>query len=207
MIGRTDNIKTMRKWIAAEVSSRSSLCSVRVLNWIADNTNMNMEERCWISWLFGCFYTTSTCLFVFKNFKDPGKFDLAEFSEWHDEFGEKLFYQNDRIYIRGELPEMVDSYKKVLNGRSQEEFYSQFNHLPPVEAFDNVFEEVKKIFNFGRFSSFFMTECLFHVANGKIKIRCEDPKLRKSKTVAKALLYALKQHDKNQGLQIKFWRI
>ena len=154
MIGRTDNLKTLKKFIAAELYSKDSMSSGRILKQIADDTDMDLENRCWLSWLYGCFYTAPTSLFVFQNFKEPSTFGLGELNSWNEEFGADLFHQRDRIYVKYKLVEMVESYKRVLNGSSQVEFYSQFSHLPPKEGFEKIFEEVKQVKHFGRFTTF-----------------------------------------------------
>ena len=198
MLGKTDNLKTLKKFIAAYVLSGDTIYNDELLRWVASEEDLDIEERCWLGWLYGCFYSAATVLWVGQNFKTPYDFTVDEFSKWHDIHGDNLLYQRNRIYVRGKLVEMVGSYLDVLDGKSQAEFYGQFEGMPPEQAFQKLYKEVNRIKHFGRFATFLSTEAVFHICEGKFTFQCGDAELKdaSSSNSRKGLLYALGYHDK-----------
>ena len=136
--------------------------NMAMLPTVCDLYGFDYDTRLWMAWLWGNFNTLPPCLQVAEEFPHPTKVRRSEFAAWDREHGMSLVYAGDRVYVKGHLLEMYDSYMEMLGGRSQLDFLSDYTRSSnKVENFRRLWPKVMALRGFGTYSAYEMTEVLY----------------------------------------------
>ena len=128
---------------------------------VSELCGFDTDTRYWLAWLWGNFNTLPPCIWVAQEFPHPTKINRAQFERWYKEKGKGLVYAGDRTYVRSMLLEMYDSYISLLNGRSQEDFLSQFAGPNKVRNFQRLWPHLMSLRGFAAYSAYEMSEVLY----------------------------------------------
>jgi hypothetical protein len=145
-----------------------------IMPFLAEKHCWTKEQKYWYAFINGSTQNPCSSWAVFCNFPDFENLDLDKFEAWHWENWKRLQYDIDRRYIKGHLSEQVQNYKKILNGRSQEQFFEKdlCTTGDRYDDFWNVWNVVfKDFFMYGRLSTFSYLEYLKIMG---LKIDCPD---------------------------------
>lgn len=122
--------------------------SIICLQYLADRYELNIEQRYWISFLYGCTYSATTTFYIYNEFPDYIKADLGRMSDWWDNNKHKLVFQTDRLRIKSnnQFIQAVRSYRSLC-GTSQRRYFKCSN-------WTQMYNKIEAIKYFGRFSLF-----------------------------------------------------
>lgn len=122
--------------------------SILCLKYLADRFELNIEQRYWISFLYGCTYCAPTVFYIYNEFPDYQNIDMKRMSAWWDKNKSSLIFQTDRLRIKSndQFISAVESYKSLC-GNSQRNFLNQ-------KSVSKIYDTILKIKFFGRFSLF-----------------------------------------------------
>ncbi len=122
--------------------------SILCLKYLADRFELNIEQRYWIAFLYGCTYSAPTVFYIYNEFPDYQNIDMKRMSDWWDKNKSSLIFQTDRLRIKSnnQFISAVESYKSLC-GNSQRNFLNQ-------KSVSKIYDTILKIKFFGRFSLF-----------------------------------------------------
>ena len=122
--------------------------SILCLKYLADRYELNMEQRYWIAFLYGCTYSATTTFYMYNEFPDYINADLNRMSKWWDLNKHKLIFQTDRLRIKSnnQFIQAVRSYR-YLCGNLQSRYFTCSN-------WGVMYSKINEIKYFGRFSLF-----------------------------------------------------
>lgn len=132
------------------------------LKYVCDRFELNIEQRYWLAFLFATCYCATTVYYIYNEFPDFENVDVNRLQRWWDKNKHKLIFQTDRLRVKTQnrFVECFISYKKLLNGMSQENFFKSLKQPSRQMTYDNVYSVTENIKNFGRFTLFLYLEMI-----------------------------------------------
>ncbi len=136
------------------------------MKYFCNKLNLTLEQRYWISFLYGICYCVPTTYYIFKHFPDYNKIDEDEIQSWWDKNKKNLVFQSDRRKVKSFnlFLKIFKSYKSIM-GESQHEAFSEFTKKDSYENYNDVYDFCSKIYYFGRFSLFNYLDSLNSLTN------------------------------------------
>jgi len=127
-----------------------------VIPYLSEKYKWDQEQKYWFTFINGCTQNPLTSWVLFNKFPDVNTVNLDDMETWHREYWRNLEYDIDRRYQKGHFDEMVENYKKNLDGKTQTAF---FNDLITQEGdgskFSKVWNKVKNdFFMYGGYQHF-----------------------------------------------------
>ena len=122
--------------------------SVYCLKYLADRFELNMEQRHWISYLYGLSYCAPTVFYMYNEFPDYEYVDVGRLSRWWADKKKNCIFQTDRLRLKSN-DQVVDSFVsyRKLAGNSQQDYFR-------CENWRETYKKIEGIKYFGRFSLF-----------------------------------------------------
>ena len=172
--------------------------AIWMANYIFKRYEFNIEQRFWLCWLYGNTYYYPTAFILWNEFPD---FDLASetrIENWNNQNYKRLRYQTDTKYNKGHLPAMFKSYKSIIGGSQQSDFFNALLVGNEFQSFDTLYSFVKNNFHkFGRYTAWFYLQSLKYCCNLPIQpgnLLLND--YSGSRSHRNGLLFALGEEDK-----------
>lgn len=166
--------------------------------YLADRFELNVEQRFWLAFLYAASYCAPTAWYTFNEFPDYAFVDLGRMERWWNANREKLYFQTDRRWTRSrnQFVGQVASYRAVVGGSQEERFWS-FRSGDPATTYNNAYEHMRHVAQFGQFSMFLYLEAV-HALTG---FPMEPPSLslREAQSSCNGLCYALGLDDLLRG--------
>lgn len=137
------------------------------LKYICNRYELNIEQRYWIAFLFACSYSATTTFYIYNEFPDFENVNIERMERWWENNKDKTIFQTDRLRIKtqNKLTECYKSYKSLIKSSQDKFFKEKCKSFSEKENYDNLFNEVLKIKNFGRFTAFIYMELLKEICN------------------------------------------
>ena len=141
-------IISYKKYHHASLIAKDIDPSIVCLKYIADRFELNLEQRYWIAFLYGCTYCAPTVFYMYNEFPDYQNINLKRMSDWWDKNKSNLIFQTDRLRIKSnnQFISAVESYKSLCEN-SQRSFLNR-------GSVKEIYNRILKIKFFGRFSLF-----------------------------------------------------
>ncbi len=134
--------------------------------------DVDAEQRLWMLYLNGCTQNIVTTFLLAKAFPDLHSIDLASLEEFMNDNWKRLQWDVDRRYVKARIVEMVDNYRRVVDGDQQAYFGRLANHDDPRVNFRSVWSAVLGNFRFfGRLSTFSYLE---YLRIGGVPLDCDN---------------------------------
>ena len=132
------------------------------LKYVADRFELNIEQRYWLAFLFGTCYSSTMVYYVYNEFPDYENVDVERLQEWWDNNKQNTLFQTDRLRIKSQnkFVETFTSYKSLLGNRSQEDYFKSLKQPTKQTTYDNCYNDLSQIRNFGRFTMFIYLEMI-----------------------------------------------
>lgn len=73
---------------------------VEGIQYLCNRFRLNMEQRCWLCFLFSTNYCVATTYYMFKEFPDFAATNTGKLQRWWDENRDRLIFQTDRAWVR-----------------------------------------------------------------------------------------------------------
>jgi len=130
------------------------------LSYVADRFELNKEQRYWLAFLFGTCYSATTVYYVYNEFPDYENVDVNRLQRWWDANKNKTLFQTDRLRVKTQdkFVETFVSYKNLLNGMKQDDYFNSLKQPNRQMTYDNCYTNLSSIRNFGRFTMFIYLE-------------------------------------------------
>ena len=193
---KENRLKAFLRWYAWSLKYKDCDPPIWMLNYLFDRFEHNIEQKLWISWIYGTTYHLPTAWIIWNEFPDFELVDLKRLKQWNDKNYHRLRYQTDTKYNKGYLPQQFESYKQWIGTKSQREKFKHFN------SFDSLWHNIKNnLYKFGRYSTWFYMQTLYECCG--INFVPDDLKLNDyggSKSHRNGLCYAL---GKDQWINAK----
>ena len=137
------------------------------LRYVADRFELNIEQRYWLAFLFATCYSATNVYYIYNEFPDYENVDVGRLQRWWDENRDRTLFQTDRLRVKTQnrLVETFVSYQNLLNGKTQEEYFEGLKQPTRQHTYDNAFQALLGVRNFGRFTMFIYLE-MVHVLTG-----------------------------------------
>ena len=193
---KENRLKAFLRWYAWSLKYKDCDPPIWMLNYLFDRFEHNIEQKLWISWIYGTTYHLPTAWIIWNEFPDFELVDLKRLKQWNDKNYHRLRYQTDTKYNKGYLPQQFESYKEWIGTKSQRAKFKHFN------SFDSLWHNIKNnLYKFGRYSTWFYMQTLYECCG--INFVPDDLKLNDyggSKSHRNGLCYAL---GKDQWINAK----
>lgn len=166
------------------------------LNYIADRYELNIEQRYWLSYLYGLSYCVPTAFYMLNEFPDFENIDIRRVQNWWDKNKNKCLFQTDRQKVKSfnKVVPSIESYQKLITpfGTQQLAFSTHCQRTLEIN-YDKVFKFTSNIYYFGRFSLFNYLEALHELTS--LQIQPTGLNLQEAESCRNGLLYACSRDD------------
>lgn len=173
---------------------------VEALQYICKRFDLDIEQRCWLCFLFSTNYCVATTYYMFNQFPRFEDVDIRVLQAWWEKNRDKLIFQTDRAWVRSknQFVEAFISYQNFVFRWSQG---SMRQHvaitraispgIDPYARYDYLLKNFR-IALFGRFTMFLYSELLHTIAGIDIAVRLD---LREAESSRNGLVFALGLED------------
>ena len=130
------------------------------LRYISDRFELNIEQRYWLAFLFATCYSATNVYYIYNEFPDYENVDVNRLQRWWDKNKHKTLFQTDRLRVKTQdrLVETFVSYRQLLNGSTQHDYFKSLKQPSRQLTYDNCYQDLLGIRNFGRFTMFIYLE-------------------------------------------------
>jgi len=124
--------------------------------------HLDQEQKFTVAYLNGIWQNMISTWLIFERFPTLKELNSPSFSKWFRENYEKLGIDTDRRYVKNQLEKCIENYVKVLDGKSQVDFFGDLSKSQNTyENFNKVWDKViTDFYLFGRLATFSYTEYL-----------------------------------------------
>lgn len=165
-----NNLKLFIEFCKNSIEANDVDPALHYMNYIIDRMELNEEQVIWLCFLYGITYQLPTAWVIWNEMPDlelVNKERLTQFCERETLL--KLPFQLDKVKCRPKMAETILSYQSVV-GKSQRQYFDKLlDSSNPQENFDRLWNPVKSIYCFGRFSIWNYCQALKHVAGYNIE--------------------------------------
>lgn len=166
--------------------------SQAMLRYISDRYEINTEQRYWLAFLYGLTYNGASAFYLYHEWPDYENVDIGRMNRWWKARGrDETACQTDRRWVRSGnmFVPAVESYRRLIGNRSQEEFFKSIANKPTPEGrYDAVYREASKLHSFGQFALFIYIEAIDTVTT--LDLLPTDLDLSKAWSCRNGLVYA-----------------
>ena len=133
-----------------------------LLNYLFDRFEHNIEQKYWISWIYGTTYHLPTAWIIWNEFPDFELVDQKRLQDWNDNNYSRLRYQTDTKWNKGHLPQQFASYKRwIMHENESLTQRERFANLLQKKSFEFIWNSVEKnLHKFGRYSTWYYLQTL-----------------------------------------------
>lgn len=178
------------------------------LRYVANRFELNIEQRYWLAFLFGTCYSATMVYYVYNEFPDYENVDVNRLERWWNSNKHKTLFQTDRLRIKTQdkFVETFVSYRNLLAGMSQEDYFQSLKQPTRQNTYDYCYTNLSEIKNFGRFTMFIYLEMVNVLTGYDFEPTYLD--LRNAESCRNGLVYhlghyELDTHGNNKKLNAK----
>lgn len=138
-----------------------------MLRYVCDYYKLDVEQRYWLAFLTGATYCAPTVFYMYNEFPEFENIDVKQLERWWFDRGrEASIFQSDRSWIRSrnQIIPMFESYKNLLDGRTQEQAFQDVLQSTPAETYEKAYKYFGNVKYFGRFGMFLWLEAVYELA-------------------------------------------
>ena len=167
------------------------------LKYVCDRFELNIEQRYWLAFLYACCYSGTTTYYIYNEFPDFENVDVNRLQRWWKNNKDKTVFQTDRLKVKSfdEFINIFKSYKSLLNGLTQEEYFSSLKQPDRQMTYDNCYQDLMNIHYFGRFTMFIYLEMVNVLTGFDLEPTYLD--LKNAESCRNGLVYALDEPNLN----------
>lgn len=185
------------KWYKLSLKYKDCDPAVWLTNYLNKRYEHNIEQKYWLSWLYGNTYYFPTAWIILQEYPDFELVGYERLKKWNDENYKRLRYQVDTKWNKGHLPEMFQSYQKFIGKETQFAKFQSMLQDNEYRSFDYIWDQIKgNLHKFGRYSTWFYMQHLKHTVNLPVEpydLRLGD--FSGSRSHRNGLLYAIGNTD------------
>lgn len=171
-----------------------------LLKYICDRYELNIEQRYWLAFLYGCCYCGATVFYIYNEFPDFENVNKDRLQRWWDSNKSRLLFQTDRLRIKSnnQFVAAYQSYKEVLHGLTQQKFVGEYVcTLPSAQMnYNHLYKRLFQVKYFGRYSMFLWLECM-HELTG-VNIMPDGIDWRNAKNCYNGLMHCVGRAEKSK---------
>ena len=168
---------------------------------LANNMELTIEQRVWMSFLYSACYCTPTTYIIFKRFPYQNKISRESIDRFWGEYKTGLVFNSDRRYVKNlnQFPDMAWDFIQICRG-SCTKYIERFQSHNPPTFYKNMCEEIIKNWKgFGPMSSILFTEALYKLTPYKLDTNVFN--WQKGLTSTEGMLHALYMDEEALSFQ------
>ena len=165
------------------------------LRYVANRFELNIEQRYWLAFLFGTCYSATMVYYVYNEFPDYENVDTARLQRWWEANKHKTLFQTDRLRVKTQdkFVETFVSYKNLIGNRTQNDYFQSLKQPTKQMTYDNCYENLSQIKNFGRFTMFIYLEMVYVLTGYDFEPTYLD--LKNAESCRNGLVYHLGRYE------------
>lgn len=138
--------------------------AIPLFKYIIQRQELNINQAYWLMFLFGNCYNAATAYAMYQEMPDIENVDMERLTEWNSTNYKRLPYESDCKWSKGHLDKMTESFLKLLNGVSPDDYFKSLCISDPKTNYEKCRSTlVNGVYKMGRYSVFFtlqaMKEC------------------------------------------------
>tara|TARA_R110000787_G_scaffold117540_2_gene228215 strand:- start:1336 stop:2289 length:954 start_codon:yes stop_codon:yes gene_type:complete len=156
-----------KEWCSWSIKHKDCDSALWMLNYLFKRFEHNIEQRYWVSWIYGTTYYLPTAWIIWNEFPDFHLVDQDRLEQWNADNYKRLRYQTDTKYNKGYLPKQFESYKKWIHYKNEDKTQqTRFKTLLEKNSFNFVWNSTSKnLYKFGRYSTWYYLQTLNECVN------------------------------------------
>lgn len=154
------NRENFINWFGWSLRLEDCDSALYMTNYFFDRFEYNIEQRLWISWIYGTTYYWPTAYIIWNEFPDMELVGVERLRDWNNSNYSRLRYQTDTKWNKGHLADQFISYKDWVGDKSQKERFTEICDSDPYTNFDRLWKETNSWHKFGRYTSWFYLQTL-----------------------------------------------
>ena len=107
--------QALLEWCTWSLENKDCDPALWLLKYLFDRFEHNIEQKYWISWIYGTTYHLPTAWLIWNEFPDFHLVDQDRLEQWNTDNYKRLRYQTDTKYNKGFLPKQFASYKNWIH--------------------------------------------------------------------------------------------
>jgi hypothetical protein len=149
-------------WCIWSLENKDCDSALWLLNYLFQRFEHNIEQKYWISWIYGTTYHLPTAWIIWNEFPDFELVDQERLQHWNDNNYNRLRYQTDTKWNKGHLPQQFASYKNwIMHQNPEGTQRNRFANLMKKNSFEFVWNSIEKnLHKFGRYSTWYYLQTL-----------------------------------------------
>lgn len=190
-----DNLKEYYQYHIDSSNARDIDPANDTLRYVCNRFELNIEQRYWLAFLYATCYSPTTVYYIYNEFPDYENVDVGRLERWWNKNKQHLIFQTDRLRVKSSnqfIPAFV-SYKELLGNLSQDRFFNSLRQPTADLTYENVWNETKNLYTFGRFTLFIYLEML-NVLTG-LPLEPTTLNLKEAESCRNGLVYAHNLYD------------
>lgn len=140
-----------------------------MLEYICNRFELNIEQRYWIAFLYGCCYCGPTVFYMYNEFPDFENVDVGRLSRWWKYHKQQCLFQTDRLRIRSndQFIPAFESYRSLVypNGTQEALVCNSIPNSTLQHNYNKLYRVLSQTKYFGRYSMFLWLECMYRLTN------------------------------------------
>lgn len=166
--------------------------SQAMLRYLANRYEINLEQRYWLAFLYSLTYNGASAFYLYHEWPDYENVDIGRMNRWWTARGrQETACQTDRRWVRSGnmFVPAVESYRRWLNGRTQEEHFALVaSGATPEARYNRLYASASCLHSYGQFALFLYLEALDTVT--PLNLVPTDLDLSKAWSCRNGLVYA-----------------
>jgi hypothetical protein len=175
--------------------------SYEMLKYVCERFELNIEQRYWLAFLYSTCYNGATVYYMYNEFPDFETLDINRLQNWWNKNRDKCVFQTDRKWVKNnnQFVNIYKSYKLILSGKTQQQFFSIFTAYDPTSAYKALYTILNNVEYVSRFTLFIWLECIHILTGLNIKPDRLDLKPSSSDNCRNAIVHAMGRDDLLSG--------
>lgn len=132
-----------------------------IFPYLFEKYKMTNEQKLWFTFINGCSQNVVTTFVIWLKFPNIENVKIEELSSYFRSNYTRFGWDTDRRYVKNQFEDVVQKYIKLLNGKSQEQFFAPYLVDNKYRNFDLLWSFVmNEFYLFGRLATFSYLEYL-----------------------------------------------
>lgn len=165
------NLKMFRIFCKNSLYAEDVDPALSYMNYMIDRMELNEEQVLWLCFLYAVTYQLPSAYLIWSEYPDLELVDIPRLRKWWSKKQYLIPFQTDKMKQRRNFVETIESYQNLVGASQKDYFDTLLKSKNSYKNFNKLWNSLKNISYFGRFSIWNWCQALKHVAGYQIEPR------------------------------------